>query len=111
MPIRWNALKVKEAADKVEELIKQAAGPLEQARIVIKEARNLPNLPQYIEGELNSISAEIERVTGSENSWNKEHLDGTVKRAIDRLRRDIPQDTRQSRAGQAHDGQSALIKD
>lgn len=98
MPIKWNALKVSEAADKVEELISQASEPMEQARNVILEAKQIPNLPQYIEGELVSISAEIERVTGAKSSWKGQHIDGAIKRAIDRLRRDIPQDA--LRAGQ-----------
>jgi hypothetical protein len=97
--IKWNALKVSEVADQVEELINQAAEPLALARNVLKEAKQLPNLPQYIEGELNSISAEIERVTGGESSWKNAHVDGSIKLAIDRLRRDIPQDALQ--AGQA----------
>ncbi len=96
MPIRWSALKVSEAAGMIEEYLKQAAEPLEQARIVAREAKKLDNLPQYIEGGLNSILAEIERVTGGEGSWRKEHLDGSIKRAIDRLRSDIPKDALKS---------------
>ena len=92
VPIKWSALKVSEAASKVEEFINQAAEPLEQARIVAQEAKNLPNLPQYIERGLNSILSEIERVTGGEVSWSKEHQDGSIKRAIDRLRDNIPKD-------------------
>ena len=92
MPIKWSASKVSEAAGKIEELISQAAEPLEQARIVALEARKIENLPQYIEQGLNSILAEIERVTGGEVSWSKEHQDGSIKRAIDRLRDDIPKD-------------------
>jgi hypothetical protein len=96
VPIKWSALKVSEAADKIEELINQAAEPLEQARIVAQEARKIDNLPQYIGQGLNSIVAEIERVTGGEVSWSKEHQDGSIKRAIDRLRDDIPKDAIQS---------------
>ena len=96
MPIKWNALKVSEATDKIEELINQAAEPLEQARNVAKEAKGLPNLPQYIEQGFTGILSEIERVTGGESSWNKEHYDGSIKRAIDRVRGDIPKDALQS---------------
>jgi hypothetical protein len=97
VPIKWNALKVSEAAGKIEELINQAAEPLEQARNVAKEAKKLPNLPQYIEQGLNSILAEIERVTGGEHSYGDQaHYDGGIKRAIDRLRGDIPKDALQS---------------
>ena len=38
VPIKWSALKVSEAADKIEELINQAAEPLEQARIVAQRS-------------------------------------------------------------------------
>ncbi len=96
MPIKWSALKVSEAADKIEELINQVAEPLEQARIAALEARKIDKLPQYIEQGLNSILAEIERVTGGEVSWSKEHQDGSIKRAIDRLRDHIPKDALQS---------------
>ena len=51
VPIRWSALKVSEAADKIEELINQAAEPLEQARIVAREARKIPEpAPVYRAG-------------------------------------------------------------
>jgi hypothetical protein len=96
VPIKWSALKVSEAADKIEELINHAAEPLEQARIVVLEARKIDNLPQYVGQGLNSILAEIERVTGGEVSWSKEHQDGSIKRAIHRLRADIPKDAIQS---------------
>ena len=110
VPIKWSALKVSEAADKIEELINQAAEPLEQARNVAKEAKKLPNLPQYIEQGLNSILAEIERVTGGEVSWSKEHQDGSIKRAIDRLRDDIPKDGIQSdQASQKYGSTQALV--
>jgi len=96
MPIKWSALKVSEAADRIEEQLNQAAEPLEQARIAALEARKIDSLPQYIEQGLNSILTEIERVTGGEVSWSKEHQDGSIKRAIDRLRDDIPKDAIQS---------------
>jgi len=102
MPIRWNALKVKEAIDMLEEFVSQAAEPLECAQTVAREAKNLPNLPQYIEQGINSILNELERVTGrdvtlthynpdtEEYSHPVEHSEGSIKRAIQRLREDIP---------------------
>ena len=97
MPIKWSALKVSEAADKIEEFVKQAAEPLEKARDVAKEANNLPDLPQYMTQDFNSILMELERVTGGERSWGDEvHYDGSIQRNIDRLRGDIPKDALQS---------------
>ena len=110
VPIKWSALKVSEAADKIEELINQAAEPLEQARIVVLEARKIDNLPQYIGQGLNSILAEIERVTGGEVSWSKEHQDGSIKRAIDRLRADIPKDAlKADQSSQKYGSQLSLV--
>ena len=108
MPIKWNALKVSEAADTVEGFLNQAAEPLEQARIVALEALKIDNLPQYIDQKLNSILTEIERVTGGEvtrtnydhetKAYSKsvERVEGSIKRAIQRIRDDIPKDALQS---------------
>ena len=52
MPIKWSALRVSEAMDMVEEFVDQAAGPLEQAKLVANEARGIPNLPQYLDQRL-----------------------------------------------------------
>ena len=111
MPIKWNALKVSEAADKIEEFVKQAAEPLKQARNVAKEAKKLPNLPQYIEQGFTGILGEIERVTGGEHSFGDQaHYDGSIKRAIDRVRGDIPKDALQSeQTSQKYGSQQALI--
>ncbi len=110
MPIRWSALKVSEAAGIIEEYINQAAEPLEQAHIVALEARKIENLPQYIEQALNSILTEIERVTGGEVSWSKEHQDGSIKRAIDRLRADIPKDAlKADQSSQKYGSQLSLV--
>jgi len=64
MSIRWSALRVSEAADDTEELIGEAAGPLLQARIVAREARKSPNLPQYVDDRLYHIISEIDRAIG-----------------------------------------------
>ena len=111
MPIKWNALKVSEAADRIEELINQAAEPLEQARNVAKEAKELPNLPQYIEQGFTGILGEIERVTGGEHSFgDHEHYDGSIKRAIDRVRGDIPKDALQAdQVSRKHGSTQSLI--
>jgi hypothetical protein len=64
MPVKWSALKVNEAMDMVEEFVGQAVEPLEQARIVVSEARNIPNLPQYVDQHLLRIIGEIDRAIG-----------------------------------------------
>ena len=110
MHINWIALRGSATAAKIKNIITKAAEPLEKARNVAKEAKKLPNLPQYIEQGLNSILAEIERVTGGEVSWSQEHQDGSIKRAIDRLRDDIPKDAIQSyQANQKYGSTQALV--
>ncbi|NVM24126.1 MAG: hypothetical protein HWN68_20400 [Desulfobacterales bacterium] len=86
MPIRWSALKVSEAADRIEEFVKQAAEPLEQARIVAREARNLANLPQYIDQDFSRIISEIDRAIGD----SQFEPIGRIRGGIESVRKDIP---------------------
>ena len=68
MPVRWSALKVSEAADMIEDFVNQAAEPLEQARIVAREARKIANLPQYVDDGFVHIIGEIDRAIGG-SQW------------------------------------------
>ena len=68
MPIKWSPLMVSEAMDMVEEYVNQAVEPMEQARIVAREARNIPNLPQYVDQYLLRIIGEIDRAIGG-SQW------------------------------------------
>ena len=70
MPIKWNALRVSEAMDMVEGFVNQAAEPLEQAKIVANEARNIANLPQYLGQRLVRLIIDIERIDYSRTSIN-----------------------------------------
>ena len=70
MPIKWNALRVSEAMDMVEEFANQAVEPLEQAKIVANEARNIANLPQYLDQRLVRLIIDIERIDYIRNSIN-----------------------------------------
>jgi len=56
--------------DMVEEFINQAAEPLEQAKIVANEARNIANLPQYLDQRLIRLIIDIERIDYIRNSIN-----------------------------------------
>jgi len=68
VPIKWSALRVSEAMDMVEEFVTQAAGPLEQAKTVANEARNIANLPQYLDQRLVRLIIDIERIDYVRNS-------------------------------------------
>jgi len=68
VPIKWSALRVSEAMDMVEEFIRQADEPLDQAKIVAREARNIVNLPQYLDQRLVRLIIDIERIDYIKNS-------------------------------------------
>jgi len=77
VPIKWSALKVSAAMDMVEEFVNQADEPLEQAKIVATEARNIANLPGYMDDHLIRLIGEIERID-------------RIKNAIEAVRNSIP---------------------
>lgn len=96
MPIRWSALKVKEATDRVEEIVNPILEPLEEAKKVVAEARKIPNLPEYMGQRLAHLEGEIERVTGyMGRDWvngkeiQKPYM-GYIHRAIEAICKDLP---------------------
>jgi len=86
MPVKWSTLKVNDAMDMVEEFVNQAVEPLEQARIVAREARNIPNLPQYVDQYLVRIIGEIDRAIGG-SQWEPV---GRLKAGILSVRESLP---------------------
>ncbi len=86
MPIKWSPLMVSEAMDMVEEYVNQTVEPLEQARIVAIEARNIPSLPQYVDQYLVRIIGEIDRAIGG-SQWEP---DGRLKAGIQSVRESLP---------------------
>jgi len=70
MPVKWSPLRVSEAMDMVEEFVNQAVEPLEQAKVVANEARNITNLPQYLDQRLVRLIIDIERIDYIRNSIN-----------------------------------------
>jgi len=77
---------VNEAMDMVEEYFNQVIEPLEQARIVASEARNIPNIPQYVDQYLVRIIGEIDRVIGG-SQWEPV---GRLKAGIQSVRESLP---------------------
>ena len=86
MPIKWSALKVSEATGMIEEFFSQSVEPLEQARIVAREARKLDNLPQYIDQGFSRIISEIDRAIGG-SQWEPI---GRIRAGIQAVRDNIP---------------------
>ena len=64
MSIKWSALRVNEAMNMVEEHVNRAVELLEQVKIAVNEARNIQNLPKYVDHYLVRIIGEIDRVIG-----------------------------------------------
>jgi len=97
VPIRWSALRVSEAMDMVEELINQADEPLEQAKIVANEARNIANLPQYLDQRLVRLVIDIDRMDYIRNSINA-------------VRRDLPDEAVEAeKKSESHGRQPVLV--
>ena len=97
MPIKWSALRVNEAMDMVEEYISQAAEPLEQAKIVANEARNIVNLPQYLDQRLVRLIIDCERIDYIRNS-------------IDAVRNELPEEAVEAeKKSESHGRQPALV--
>lgn len=77
MPIKWSAVKVSEAIDKVEQQVTLAEPFLDEAKAKVAEAKTIPHLPDYMTHRLNRIIYQIERIDN-------------VKGAIKSARDDIP---------------------
>lgn len=106
MPVRWSALKVSEAADMIEEFVNQAAEPLEQAKIVAREARKIENLPQYVDQYFARLLGEIDRAIGG-SQWEP---DGRLRSGIKAIRDSIPSQAMEyEKASLRHGAQQALI--
>ena len=97
MPIKWSALRVSEAMDIVEEFINQAAEPLGQAKLVTSEARNIADIPQYLDQRLVRLIIDIERID-------------YIRTAITAVRRDIPDEAIETeRKLESHGRQPVLV--
>jgi hypothetical protein len=96
VPIKWSALLVSEAMDMVEDFVNQAADPLEQAKIVANEARNIPNLPQYLDQRLVRLVCDIERID-------------YIKSAIKAVRDDLPDGAVEAKRRTASHGRQPVL--
>jgi len=86
MPIKWSAVEVSEAMDKIEAEVLKAVPFLEEAKALAKQARGIRNLPLYIEQELNRFEDEIERSIGG-GRWE---TSGRLRACISSVRDHIP---------------------
>ena len=77
MAIKWSAVEVSEAMDKVEAQVLLADQFIEEAKAKVAVAKRIPNIPQYIEQRFNRLIDQLDRM---EN----------IKGAIESIRKDIP---------------------
>jgi len=106
VPIKWSALKVIEAADRIEEHFNLAVEPLEQARTVAQEARRIDNLPQYIDQYLTRIISEIDRAIGG-SQWEPV---GRIRAGMKDIRDNIPSGAvEQDQASQKYGSTQPLV--
>ena len=97
VPIKWSALRVSEAMDMVEEFVNQAAEPLEQAKLVANEARNIANIPQYLDQRLVRLIIDIERID-------------YIRTSINAVRNDLPDVAVEAeKTSESHGCQPALL--
>jgi len=80
----------------VEELINRADEPLDQAKIVANEARNIVNLPQYLDQRLVRLIIDIERID-------------SIKNSINAVRRDLPDEAIESEKKSASHGRQPVL--
>ncbi len=76
MPIQWSAVRVNDAMDMIELLYKEAKDPLDQASLLVEQAKEFENLPEYMLQRLSRLDFAIERMDD-------------IGRAIESVRRDI----------------------
>ncbi len=77
MPIKWSAVAVSEAMDKIEQQVNLADQFLAEAKAKAEKARSIAHLPQYIDQRLVGLIGDIERID-------------SVKSRIESVRQDIP---------------------
>lgn len=86
MAIKWSASKVSEALDEVEKQISLADAFFEEAQKRAKEARQIPNLPGYLDDRLVRILSQLERMDNVKSAIESAR-DAIPKGEIERWRR------------------------
>jgi len=98
MPIKWSALKVKEAMDEVELQLTCAQPFIDQALAKVQEARRIANLAGYMDDRL----ARVE--------WDIKEKFNRIKAGIECIRKTIPEGAIEAeRESTKHGSQQSLI--
>ena len=100
MAIRWSAVAVSEAMDKVEKELEPIYEHLWRAHNTARDALRIPNLPQYMEQSIKGVTWEIQRIAGDEGG---KLFSGNLADVVTRVRKDIPEGSvEQEKAGTRH---------
>ena len=89
MPIKWSAVKVNEAMDDLECQINLAGSFLAEAKVKAQAARNIDDLPQYVDQRLIRLISDIERIDNIKSSIEavrKSIPDGAIEAERERLK-------------------------
>ena len=98
MPIKWSAVRVSEAMDKVELQLTCAQPFIDQALATVQEARRIPNLAGYMDEHLARVEWDI-----------KEKFD-RIKVGIESVRKSVPEGAiEEERKRLKHGSQQSLI--
>ena len=85
MPIKWSAVEVSEAMDKIEVEVIKAVPYLEQAKAIARQARGISNLPGYIEQTLQRFDWVIEAAIGDDHHEGSGSFRSYTKRVRDSI--------------------------
>jgi len=89
MPIKWSAIKVSEAMNEVEKQVTLTESFFTEAKAKAREARNIANLPGYLDDRLRRLISEIERidyVKGAIKAVRSAIPDGAIEAEQERLK-------------------------
>ena len=87
MPVKWSAVSVIKATNMIEEYVSQAIEPLEQVRIVAREALNISDLPEYVGQQIRRLIGEVDRAIGG----SQFEPEGRLRACIESIRNSIPE--------------------
>ena len=90
MPIKWSAVKVSEAMDKVELQLACAQPFIDQALAIVQQARKIPNLAGYMDDRLARVEWDIKekfnRINGAVEAVRKAIPEGAIEEERERLK-------------------------
>ena len=82
MPIKWNAKRVEESTDMLEEALRKAVEPLEKARLIAREALNIPELPLYVGQNFINLIGKIDDSVGGGRFSPEDGLTGILRESV-----------------------------